>query len=60
MPVELMATSDPQTGQRGMMAMIPIETLESGKHELSLVSLKQKSDDEKPEKAHMLIIPFWR
>ncbi|MEO8002825.1 MAG: hypothetical protein ABI644_13200 [Arenimonas sp.] len=60
MPVDLMASSDPQTGQRGMMAMIPIETIESGKHELSLVSLKQNEDDEKPEKANVLIIPFWK
>ena len=55
-----MASSDPQTGQRGMMAMIPIEVLESGKHELSLVSLKQNQDDEKPEKLRVIIIPFWK
>ncbi|MEO6172949.1 MAG: hypothetical protein ABIP02_07520, partial [Arenimonas sp.] len=28
--VDLMASSDPQTGQRGMMAMLPIQALESG------------------------------
>ncbi len=60
MTVDLMASSDPRTGQRGMIAMIPIEGLESGKHELSLVSVKQKSDDEKSEKVHVILIPFWK
>ncbi len=58
--VGLMSSSDPQTGQRGMMAMIPVQALSVGKHELSLISLRQKSNDGKQEKTHVVRIPFWK
>jgi len=58
--VELMASGDPQTGQRGMLAMIPIHTLPSGKHELSLVSLGKSQNEDKPELPNIIRIPFWK
>ncbi len=58
--VELMGSSDPQTGQRGVIAMIPIQALVPGKHELSLIPPAHSTDSEKPGKVSVVRIPFWK
>ena len=58
--VALDAAQDPQTGQRGMVAMIPTASMASGRHELTVmppteVGRGPVSKDTKPYR-----IPFWR
>ncbi len=57
--INLLSSSDPSTGQRGMMAMIPLQALAAGQHEIVLSSPQTESDDE-PEKPLIIRIPFWK
>lgn len=55
------AAENPATGQRGMVAMIPVHDLEPGRHELSLQrarTAERQKRDRKPTKPYR--IPFWR
>ena len=67
-PVRLDAATDPVTGLRGALAMIPAERLAPGRHELTVVRLANprlatgivaaapaEAPDAKPDR-----IPFWR
>jgi hypothetical protein len=59
--VDLLSSRDPSTGQRGVIAMIPIQALDAGRHEVSLVSLRHDEEDsEKPVKETLVRIPFWK
>ncbi len=59
--IELVSSSDPATGQRGVIAVIPTQDLASGRHEVSLVSLQHDEDDsDKPDKEIFIRIPFWK
>jgi hypothetical protein len=54
------AAEDPTTGQRGMLAMIPVYALERGRHELTVQRTPRadrKDDEPAPEP---YVIPFWR
>lgn len=53
------AAEDPATGQRGMLAMIPVHTLERGRHELTLqrTPRSDRKADDPPPKPY--VIPFW-
>jgi hypothetical protein len=55
MPVVFEASSDPANGQRGMLAMLPVGGLASGRHELSLTAPARRGEN--PERYR---IPFWR
>jgi hypothetical protein len=59
-PVEvaLDATSDPQTGQQGLLAMIPVGALAPGRHELSLNEPDRRALDAAPLRRYR--IPFWK
>lgn len=60
-PADLLSSRDPSTGQRGMIAMIPTQSLATGRHEISLVSLRHDDEDsDKPEKEIFIKIPFWK
>ena len=54
------AAEDPRTGQRGMIAMIPVHDLAPGRHELTLMRAprNRRKDADEPPKPHR--IPFWR
>jgi len=53
------ASSDPRSGQPGMFAMVPIQRLASGRHELSLLAVNPKrEEDGKPPQRY--VIPFWK
>lgn len=54
------AAEDPRTGQRGMIAMIPVTGLAPGRHELSVwpTPRKRRKDADIPAKPYR--IPFWR
>jgi hypothetical protein len=55
------AAEDPATGQRGMIAMIPVHDLALGRHELTLLrarTAKRQQRDGKPMEPYR--IPFWR
>ena len=54
--VPLDASTDPQTGQRGVLAMIPVRTLVQGRHELSLLDAGEPEAG--PHRRYR--IPFWR
>jgi hypothetical protein len=57
--VPLEATTDPSTGQPGMLAMIPVQALAPGRHELSLSEPDRDSlDPAKPFRRYR--IPFWK
>jgi hypothetical protein len=54
------AAEDPATGQRGMLAMIPVHDVARGRHELTLMRVtrdRPKAGDEPPKPFR---IPFWR
>lgn len=51
-------TSDPQTGQRGALVMVPVADLAAGRHELSMIHPGAKpGDDNGPERD---TIAFWK
>ncbi len=54
------AAEDPRTGQRGMIAMIPVSDLPVGRHELTLLRAprNRRKDADEPPKPYR--IPFWR
>lgn len=54
------SAEDPATGQRGLLAMIPVHDLPRGRHELTLMPPPRSAerDAEDPPKAFR--IPFWR
>jgi hypothetical protein len=57
--VPLDATTDPATGQPGMLAMLPIGQLPPGRHELSLNSPgRDGGDPARPQRRFR--IPFWK
>jgi hypothetical protein len=57
-PVRLEASTDPSTGQPGMLAMLPVSALAPGRHELSLNEPdRRKLDGAKPRRYR---IPFWK
>lgn len=60
LPVRLDASTDPLTGQRGVLAMIRVEDLPPGRHELTLRLPPRRPPEpgEPPERP--LHIPFWR
>lgn len=49
------ASADPGSGQRGMLAMLPMDGLASGRHEISLGAPARRG--EKPKRYR---IPFWK
>ncbi|MCX7043108.1 MAG: hypothetical protein NT117_10700 [Gammaproteobacteria bacterium] len=49
------ASADPASGQRGMLAMLPVASLASGRHEISLGAPVKRG-----EKAKRYRIPFWK
>jgi hypothetical protein len=53
------AAEDPATGQRGMLAMIPVHDLERGRHELTLQRTPRPRKDGEPA-PKPYVIPFWR
>lgn len=56
--VPLEATTDAQTGQQGMLAMIPVGALAPGRHELSLNEPDRRALDRAPARRYR--IPFWK
>jgi hypothetical protein len=56
--VRLDASEDPVSGQRGVLAMIPVEGLAAGRHELSLNQPPRRV--EVAEQPGRYLIPFWR
>ena len=59
--VPLDAAEDPRTGQRGVLAMIPVGDLAPGRHELTVPSpsdARDLRDGAKPKEPYR--IPFWR
>jgi hypothetical protein len=55
-PVRLDASSDPATGKRGVLAVIPVGSLAAGRHELTLRRIARPGRE--PQSPHR--IPFWR
>lgn len=53
------AAEDPRTGQRGMLAMIPVRELAPGRHELTIVQAPRKPEPDDPT-PRPYRIPFWR
>ena len=59
--VPLDAAEDPRTGQRGVLAMVPVGDLAPGRHELTVPSpsdARDLRDGAKPKEPYR--IPFWR
>ena len=54
-PVTFESSTDPRSGQRGMLAMLPMQGLESGRHELSLAAPRREG---KPPERYR--IAFWK
>jgi hypothetical protein len=57
-PVSFDATTDPVTGQQGLLAMIPTAALAVGRHELSLNEPDRRALDQ--AKLRRYRIPFWK
>jgi hypothetical protein len=53
--IPLEATTDAQTGQQGMLAMIPVGALAPGRHELSLLEPDRRGGEPRRYR-----IPFWK
>lgn len=56
----LLAATDPETGQRGMLMMIDTRKLSAGQHQLKIKSVPRDSDGEKKEEVKFHVIPFWK
>lgn len=56
--LRLDATSDPETGQPGMLAMLPVSALAPGRHEVSLNAPTR--DDGNAQAPRRYRIPFWK
>jgi hypothetical protein len=50
-------SADPQTGQRGILAMLPVRELSEGRHEVSLAIPSASAQRSPP---HRYRIPFWK
>lgn len=57
-PVNVDASSDPQTGQPGVLAMLPMQGLAQGRHELSLAEPGPTPADARHARRYR--IPFWK
>lgn len=58
--VPLDAAEDPQTGQRGLVAMIPVSALAAGRHELTVMPPTGKDRGPVDADTKPYRIPFWR
>ena len=58
--VPLDAAEDPQTGQRGMLAMVPVSALPAGRHDLNVTPPTETGREPVDEKTRPYLIPFWR
>jgi len=58
--VTLDATSDPATGQRGVLAMLRVDHLPPGRHELTLRAPPRRDLEPGEAPLQPLRIPFWR
>jgi hypothetical protein len=56
----LLASTDPSTGQRGMVAMIDIRALANGQHELKLRAMPKDIENFKVKEQRLHYIPFWK
>lgn len=58
--VALEPATDPKTGLRGSLAMIPVRELAQGRHEVSLVEVRpdRGTEPDKPQRRYR--IPFWK
>jgi hypothetical protein len=56
----LLAGTDPNTGQRGMIAMIDTRELANGQHELKLRAMPKDIESSKANEQHVHRIPFWK
>lgn len=56
--VPLLESTDPVTGQPGLLAMLPVRGLAPGQHELSLSEPDWSPDDDEAPRRYR--IPFWR
>ena len=54
------AAEDPATGQRGMIAMIPVRELTRGRHELRVGRATRNAPKEGEPAPKPYVIPFWR
>jgi hypothetical protein len=54
------ASSDPETGQPGMLAMLPVDGLPPGRHELSLGAPARADNNGRLSPARRYRIPFWK
>jgi len=52
--------SDPGTGLRGFLAMIPVHDLARGRHELGVMPAPRTREREGDKPLRPLVIPFWR
>lgn len=57
-PVSFEASTDPATGQPGMLAMLPMQDIAAGRHELSLNQPPGPRNKSRPPKRYR--IPFWK
>jgi hypothetical protein len=53
------AAEDPATGQRGMLATIPVRDLPPGRHELTVMPAPRSPEREAKDPARPYRIPFW-
>jgi len=60
LPIQLDASTDQLTGQRGLLAMIPVEGLAAGRHELTLRSPPRRAPRPGDPPRLPYRIPFWR
>jgi hypothetical protein len=58
--VPLDAAEDPQTGQRGLLAMVPVSALPAGRHELTVMPPTDKERRPVDADTRPYLIPFWR
>lgn len=56
----LLAAVDPNTGQRGAMAMIDIRALSAGPHTLKIKAIPKNSETDEKAEAKFHVIPFWK
>jgi hypothetical protein len=56
----LLSATDPETGQRGLVAMIDVRKLTDGQHLLKVKVMPRDSESSKKEEAKFHKIPFWK
>jgi hypothetical protein len=57
-PLDFVFATDPESGVRGMVAMIPVGDLAAGRHTLTVERAPRVMPSDEPESAY--VIPFWR